>query len=105
MITFKWRRYYIDKKKPFPVYDWKMGEWTEFTVEADGDNIVVNGHSMPVKESREYAWQCRKTFIRAEGGAQGLYKTIEKEHSWNGLVLDVVNWIENFGKTRKEATA
>lgn len=102
MITFKWTRYYIDKKKPFPVYDWKVGEWTTFTVEVDGDNIVVNGHSMPVKYSNgEYAWQCRKTFIRAEGGAEGLYKMIEEGHDWNGYILNVVNWIENFGKIRE----
>lgn len=104
MITFRGRRYCIDRKKPFPVYDWKMGEWTTSIVEVDGDTIVVNGHSMPVEDSKEYAWQCRKTFIRAKGGAQGLYRSIEKEHSWNGLILDVVNWIENFGKTREEAT-
>lgn len=99
---FRGRRYYIDKKKPFPSCNWKAGEWTEFTVKTDGDNIVVNGYSMPVKDDNEYAFQCKKTFIKSQGGAQGLYRQIEKEHGWNGLILDVVNWIVNFGK--KEAT-
>ena len=110
MITFKWRRYYIDKKKPFPAYDWKAGERTAFNIDVDGDNIVVNGYSMPVKEDKRFTytftWSCKKTFIRAQGGAEGLYKFLDggKDNCWTAYVGDIVNWVVTFGK-KQEVTA
>lgn len=106
MTTFKARKMEIDRRKPFPRTNWKSGEWTVFNIDVDGDNIVVDGYSMPVKEDREFAFQCKKTFIKARGGAEGLYKFLDKEK--NGcmvaLVGNIVNWIVTFGK-RKEVTA
>ncbi len=92
----------IDKKKPFPRNNWESKGWTVFHVEVDGDNIVVDGYSMPVKKDREFAVSCKKTFIKAQGGAEGLYKCIDSWKGWNCHADEVCSWIVTFGKRKRE---
>lgn len=99
-MTVTARRCTFDRKKPFPVYDWKEHERRDFTVEIDGENIIVDGYSMPVKEDREFTFSCKKSFIKAIHGAEGLYKFIDKEKSgaMECYVRNIVNWVMVYGK-------
>lgn len=101
MMEVKALRLTIDKKKPFPRSNWESKGWTVFRVEVDEDNIVVDGYSMPVKEDGEFAVSCKKTFVKAQGGAEGLYKRIDRWKSYSCIAGEVCSWIVTFGKRRE----
>jgi hypothetical protein len=82
-------------------FDIELGERErDFTVEIDGENIIVDGYSMPVKEDREFTFSCKKSFIKAIHGAEGLYKFIDEEKSgaMECYVRNIVNWVLVYGK-------
>lgn len=87
----------------------KFGERHEvksWGISADGDNIIVDGYSMPVTEdpTREYVMQLRRKFIRATNGIDGLLKFMEREIEWTPDYQDgrgvtqIVNWVTTYGK-------
>lgn len=104
MITATCRRYEIIGNK-----FGDMHEIRTWNIEADGDAIIIDGYSMPVKadESRQFVYQLRKTFIRAKGGLDGLVQYIRWEIGrWpeyqNGQgVCQLVNWVTTYGKKKE----
>ena len=90
--------YSIDKKKPFPVYDWKGDGWRDFIVEQKRESLVVDGYSIPIKEDNEFVFSCKKTFIKARGGAEGLYQYLQNKHTACSFKSQLLSWIVTFGK-------
>ncbi len=79
----------------------------DFIVKVDGDNIIVDDYSMPVKKENgsfyAFVFSAKKTSIKASGNAAELYDFIvkEKDGVFSCYIWNLVNWIINFGKASK----
>ena len=96
-------------------YDIKGGKFLEghevrkWEVSRDGDNLIVDGYSMPVEEdpTREFVFQLRKTFIRAKDGIDGLMRYMEREIRQSPTfqcgrgVCQIVNWVTTYGQKKE----
>ncbi len=90
----------------------KFGERHEvksWDISADGNNIIVDGYSMPVEEdpTGEFVFQIRRKYIRANNGIDGLLKHIRWEIERSPVyqcgrgVTQIVNWVTTYGQKKE----
>lgn len=90
MITYTETAFNLETRQSEPV-----ARWTIETTAADLLTVSRNGEQKTVKivPDAAFAYSLKKTYIRAAGGAEGLYKTLDRwaaescPSCWLGKVL------------------
>lgn len=92
MITYTETAFNMETRQSEPV-----ARWTVETTAADLLTVSRNGEQKTVKivPDAAFAYSLKKTYIRAAGGAEGLYKMLDRwaaEDFPAALLLKVLRW-------------
>lgn len=92
MITYTETAFNMETRQSEPV-----ARWTVETTAADLLTVSRNGEQKTVKivPDAAFAYSLKKNYIRAAGGAEGLYKTLDRwaaEDFPAALLLKVLRW-------------